>query len=86
MIFLVHYDRRAQALLHFEKYDDTDRRRAEEDMLQLELSLLGSERENEIVLFKGADEAALRVSHARYFESLSELMATAAQAHGPMPC
>jgi hypothetical protein len=86
MIFLVHYDRRAQQLLRFDKYDDADHVRAADDRLDLELSLLGSDRENEIVLFSAASEAALRVSHARYFYSLEELATAAAQSQGPMPC
>ncbi len=86
MIFLVHYDRRAEQLLRFDKYDDADQSRAEDDRLELELSLIGSDRENEVVLFNAADEAALRVTHARYFYSLSELAVMAGQSQGPLSC
>lgn len=86
MIFLVHYDRRAQRLLRFETYDDSDADRAQEDSFALELSLLGSDRENEIALFKAADEAALRVSHARYFETLTDMLQSASQSLGPIAC
>lgn len=86
MIFLVHYDRRAQQLLRFDKYEDQDHVRAEDDRLDLELSLLGSDRENEVVLFSASDEAALRVSHARYFHSLEEMAMVIAQSQGGVPC
>lgn len=74
MILLIHYDRRAQRLLRFDRYEDAQRQQAEDDRLELELSLLNSDRENEIVLLKGASEEALRESHARYFLSFSGLV------------
>ncbi|WP_343627587.1 hypothetical protein [Roseateles sp.] len=82
----MHYDRRAQQLLRFDQYEDGDFTRAEDDRLDLELSLLGSDRENEIVLFNAADEAALRVSHARYFQSIEEIALATARSQGPFAC
>lgn len=86
MIFLVHYDRRAQQLLRFDRYDDGDDTRAHDDLLELELSLLHSDRENEVVLLKAPDEAALRVSHGRYFYTIEELAMQLTELLGLKPC
>ncbi|HEY4082972.1 MAG TPA: hypothetical protein VGM81_19995 [Burkholderiaceae bacterium] len=77
MIFLVQYDRRAGRLVRFERYADADRSMAERGRLALELSLIGNPKENEVVLFESESEEALRHTHGRYFESISELMAPA---------
>lgn len=74
MVFLVHYDRRAQRLMAFEQYADEQASRAYDDQLALELSLLGSDRENEIVIYQAEDEAAFRAAYPRYFHSMAELM------------
>jgi hypothetical protein len=74
MIFLIEYDRGQGRIVTFKAFDDSDRQQAEDFRLQLELELnrLGSERE--VVLLEAASEEALRRTHRRYFEDLSELV------------
>jgi hypothetical protein len=74
MIFLIEYYRSQGRIVTFRTFDDAARRDAEDARLQLELELnrLGTERE--VVLLEAASEEALRRTHRRYFESLSELV------------
>lgn len=74
MIFLIGYDRNLGRIINFRKFDDTERREAEDARLQMELELnrLGTERE--VVLLEAASEEALRRTHRRYFENLNELV------------
>jgi hypothetical protein len=78
MIFLIEYDRSRGQIVTFETFDDTDRYKAEESRLGMELKLnrLGIERE--VVLLEAETEEALRRTHRRYFEDLSELVNTPA--------
>ncbi|MFX1679316.1 hypothetical protein PV762_08785 [Mitsuaria sp. CC2] len=75
MIFLVHYDRRAQRLERFVGYSDDALLQAQDDRLKLELSLLRSDRENEIVLLSAPSEEAVRNTHGRYFYKFADLAA-----------
>lgn len=74
MIFLIEYDRRRGKTVSFRKFDDTERQQADEARLEMELGLnrLGAERE--VVILEAASEKALRRTHRRYFENLSELV------------
>jgi hypothetical protein len=74
MIFLMEYDRSQGRIVTFRTFNDSARQEAEDSRLQLELELnrLGTERE--VVLLEAASEEALRRTHRRYFEDLSELV------------
>jgi len=74
MIFLIEYDRTRGQIITFETFDDSERRKAEDSRLEMELELnrLGTERE--VVLLEAATEEALRRTHRRYFEDLAELV------------
>jgi hypothetical protein len=74
MLFLIEYDRSRGRIVSFGSFDDLEGREAEDARLKLELELnrLGTERE--VVLLEAASEAALRRTHRRYFEDLSELV------------
>jgi hypothetical protein len=74
MIFLIEYDRSQGRIVTFRTFDDSARQEAEDSRLRLELELnrLGTERE--VVLLEAASEEALRRTHRRYFEDLSELV------------
>jgi O-acetylhomoserine/O-acetylserine sulfhydrylase-like pyridoxal-dependent enzyme len=78
MIFLIEYNRACGEIVTFKAYDDSERQKAEDARLELELELnhLGTERE--VVILEAATEEALRRTHRRYFESLSELANTPA--------
>ena len=56
MIFLIEYDRGRGRLVRFEPFSDSDRKRAEESRLSLELELNLKGIENEVVLLEAANE------------------------------
>lgn len=75
MIFLIEYDRDEGRIVTIESFSDSDRERAEESRLNLELSLNSKGVENEVVVLDAASEKAVRRTHRRYFETLAELTA-----------
>ncbi len=74
MIYLIEYDCARGEIVTFKSFDDSKRQDAEDARLDLELELnrLGTERE--VVILEAATEEALRRTHRRYFENLSELI------------
>ena len=74
MLFLIEYDRTRGRIVTFSAFDDSERQKAEDSRLEMELELnrLGTERE--VVLLEAASEEALRRTHRRYFEDLAELV------------
>jgi hypothetical protein len=74
MLFLIEYDRKRGQIVSFQTFDDSERQKAEDLRLELELELnrLGIERE--VVILEADTEEALRRTHRRYFENLSELV------------
>jgi DNA-binding transcriptional MerR regulator len=76
MIFLIEYDRDSGRLVGINSFSDSDRERAEELRLRLELDLNVKGIKSEVVLLEAEDEGALRRTHRRYFENLSELTVT----------
>ena len=79
MIFLIEYNREQGRIVTIKSFNDSDRKRAEESRLELELALNLKDVDNEVVLLEAATEEALRRTHCRYFEDLAEL--TTAPAH-----
>lgn len=79
MIFLIEYDRDQGRIVKLETFTASDRNRAEETRLNLELDLRLKGIDNEVVLLEAATEEAMRKTHRRYFEDLAEL--TSAPAH-----
>jgi hypothetical protein len=74
MLFLIEYDRQRGQIVTFRTFDDSERRVAENARLELELELNRVGTEREVVLLEAATEEALRRTHRRYFEDLSELV------------
>ena len=74
MIFLIEYKRNRGELITFRTFDDSERRKAEDARLELELELNRLGTEHEVVILEAASQEALRRTHRRYFESLSELV------------
>jgi hypothetical protein len=74
MIFLIEYDRTRGEIVTFRTFDDSERRTAEDARLELELELNRLGTDHEVVILEAATEEALRRTHRRYFESLSELV------------
>lgn len=73
MIFLVDYDRRSGFLRLFKPFADNERHQAEQ--LRLELEIIGRV-DAEVVLLESEDEETVRKTHARYFESATDLLRT----------
>jgi hypothetical protein len=75
MIFLVDYDRPTGRTLLFKTFADTERQKAHDERLRLELELFHRGllfTRREVVMLDARDEAALRRTHDRYFEHLPE--------------
>jgi len=74
MIFLIHYDRRKGRIVSMQVFSDSDRKRAQDSLLALELELNKNGTDHEVVLLEAESEDAVRRTHRRYFEDLSELL------------
>src|SRR6266404_804815 len=74
MIFLIEYDRGEGRIVKISSFADSERETAEVSRLNLELELNKKGIENEVVLLEAASENALRQTHRRYFEDLTNLM------------
>ena len=75
MIFLIEYDRKEGRIVTFRDFDDSQRRKAEDSRLGVELELNRNGIDHEVVLLDAASEDALRVTHRRYFEDLRQILA-----------
>jgi hypothetical protein len=73
MIFLIEYDRARGEIVRLEAFPDSERRAAEEARLEMEIGLNRDEVDREVVILEAESEEALRRTHRRYFENLSEL-------------
>ena len=72
MIFLIEYKRLHGRIVTFKTYNESERVKAEHERLEIELDLSRRGIDHEVVLLEAADENALRKTHRRYFEDLSE--------------
>ncbi len=70
MIFLLDYDRRQGKLVTITSFPDTARADASAARLELELRLHGQGIQHEVVILEAHDQAALRLTHLRYFEGV----------------
>ena len=73
MIFLLQYDREHAILVSIKTFDESERREAMEARLDLELQLRHAGLNHEATILDAADEAAIRRTHARYFESADQI-------------
>jgi hypothetical protein len=73
MLFLIEYQRSRGILVRITPFRTAQRSAAEDARLKLELELNRSGAESEVVLLEAPSERALRRTHRRYFEGLSEL-------------
>jgi hypothetical protein len=79
MIFLIEYNRNEGCIVTFQRFDDKQRRKAEESRLEIELELNRNGIDHEVVLLDAASEDALRHTHRRYFEALRQILEDRAQ-------
>jgi len=73
MLFLIEYDRQRGKIITMTSFEDLDRLFAEESRLELELDRNKKAIDNEVVLLEASSEEAVRRTHRRYFEDLTEL-------------
>ncbi len=74
MLFLIEYDRTRGQIVTFKRFADSERHKAEDARLELELGLNRLRVEREVVIMEAESEEALRRTHRRYFENLAELV------------
>jgi low affinity Fe/Cu permease len=60
-------------LISIREFQEIDRSLASQAKLDLEISLIGSNGKNEVVLLEADSENHLRKTHARYFETIEQL-------------
>jgi hypothetical protein len=73
MIFLIEYNRPEGRLVKFVTFDDLQQLEAERLRLEIELDLNRRGIEHEVVLLEAVTEKALRRTHRRYFENLTQI-------------
>ena len=76
MLFLIEYDRNRGRIVNKTVFENSERQKAEDARLDIELALNRQGIEHEVVLLDAATEEALRRTHRRYFEALNELVKT----------
>jgi len=74
MIFLIEYNRSEGSIVTFRYFDDSERRKAEDSRLEIELDVNRKGVDHEVVLLEAASEDALRRTHRRYFEDLRQIL------------
>ena len=81
MIFLIEYNRPKGRLVTFQRFQDSERLKAQKSRLELELDLNRRGINHEVVLLQAASEKALRRTHRRYFEDLRQIVESASADH-----
>jgi hypothetical protein len=76
VIFLIEYDRPQGRVVRLVVFDDSEREKAENVRLDLELDLSHRGVTHEIVLLEALSEEALRRTHRRYFEDVRQILAS----------
>lgn len=76
MIFLIEYNRPEGRIVTFKVFDDSDRSRAENSRLEIELNLKRQNTDHEVILLQASNEEALRRTHRRYFETARSIAAS----------
>jgi hypothetical protein len=74
MIFLIEYNRPQGRIITFRNFADSERTKAENARLKIELELNRRGGDHEVVLLEAANEDALRKTHRRYFETPREIL------------
>lgn len=76
MIFLIQYSRPQGSLVTFKCFDDSEREKASNARLEIELDLNRRRVDHEVVLLEASSEEALRRTHRRYFEDAGQIGST----------
>ena len=81
MIFLIEYNRPEGRIVTFQRFQDSERLKAQDTRLDLELDLNRRGVDHEVVLLEAASEDAVRRTHRRYFETLRQILESAIADH-----
>lgn len=81
MIFLIEYNRPKGRIVTFQRFQDSERLKAANSRLDLELDLNRRGVAHEVVLLEAASEVALRRTHRRYFEDPRQIVESASADH-----
>ena len=73
MLFLIRYNRSEGRIESMERFDDGNRSAVSDARLALELELFRSRNDDEVVVLEAVDEAAIRITHHRYFEDFESI-------------
>lgn len=73
MIFLIEYNRPEGRIVTFERFKDSERLKAEQSRLDLELEVNRKGVNHEVVLLEASNEDAVRRTHRRYFEDARQI-------------
>lgn len=76
MIFLIQYNRANGRIVKFEVFQDAERETAANVRLEIELDLNRRGIEDDVLLLEALSEDALRRTHRRFFEDVSEITST----------
>ncbi len=76
MLFLIEYDRDRGQVVTIQEFDGSNRAAAEAARLDMEVRFRRSETDREVVILEAKSIAALKQTHGRYFQDLSELVNT----------
>lgn len=76
MIFLIQYNRANGRIARFEEFQDAEREMAANVRLEIELDLNRRGIEHDVLLLEALSEDALRRTHRRFFEDVSEITST----------
>jgi hypothetical protein len=74
LLFLIEYDRNRGRIVKLKVFEDSERQKAEDYRLDIELAHNRSGIKREVVLLEAATEEGLRRTHRRYFENLEQLV------------
>ncbi|TAJ76178.1 hypothetical protein EPO44_21605 [bacterium] len=81
MIFLIEYDRSKGRIVTFRTFQDSERLKAQNARLDLELDLNRQGVDHEVVLLEAESEDALHKTHSRYFKTLRQIAESAGANH-----
>jgi len=85
MIFLIEYNRPEGRIVTFQRFQDSESLKAQNARLDLELRLNRKGVHHEVVLLQAASEDAVRRTHRRYFETLRQIVTSAAESQRIKP-
>ena len=74
---MIEYNRPQGRIVTFKRFKDSERLKAQNARLDLELDLNRRGVDHEVVLLEAASEERLRRTHRRYFEDLRQILESA---------